>query len=121
MVINYQALIQESTRINKTCTRWKWTKKLQRFDSSFFTGQNYFNNDGAQLYLIFQPIYKTITTFSGLKYTISLWESKGLSNKKFQLPYTANKILSPKLVWMNNYRIRLRFEGSCLKQKDEAA
>ena len=41
-------------------------KKLQTFDSSLFIGQSYFNNDGAQLYLIFQPIYKTISIFSGL-------------------------------------------------------
>ena len=113
--------MQELTRIKKACNRWKRTKKLQTFDSCLFIGQNYFSNDGAQFYLIFQPIYKTITTFSGLKYTISQWESKGLSNKKFQPPYTANKFFSPELVWMNNYRIRLRFEGSCLKQKNEAA
>ena len=41
-------------------------KKLQTIDLSLFVGQSYFNNDGAQFYLIFQPIYKTITTFSGL-------------------------------------------------------
>ena len=55
-------------------------KKVQTFDSSLFTGQNYFNNDVAQLYLIFKPIYKTIITFSGLPHTISELESKGLSN-----------------------------------------
>ena len=44
--------------------------KLQTFDSSLFIGQSYFDNDGAQLYLIFSPIYKTITTFSGLRETI---------------------------------------------------
>ena len=46
-------------------------KKLQTCDRSIFIGQNYFNNDGAQLYLIFQSIYKTIATFSGLKDTTS--------------------------------------------------
>ena len=45
--------------------------ELQTFGSSLFIGQNYFNNDGAQFYLIFQPIYKSITTFSGLIDTIS--------------------------------------------------
>ena len=28
-------------------------KKLQTFDSSLFTGQSYFRNDGAQFFLIF--------------------------------------------------------------------
>ena len=28
-------------------------KKQQKFDSSFFTGQSYFNNDGVQHFLVF--------------------------------------------------------------------
>ena len=80
-------------------------QNLQTFDSSLFTGQSYFNNDGARFYLTFQPIYKTILTFSGLQHTISEWESKGLSNERIKSPYNANKSLSTKLVWMNNSRI----------------
>ena len=59
--------------------------KLQTYDLSLFTGQSYFNNDGAQLYLIFQPSYKTITIFSGLPFIISESESKGLSNENLNL------------------------------------
>ena len=33
-------------------------KKLQTFDSSYFRGKNYFNEDGTQNYLVFQPIHK---------------------------------------------------------------
>ena len=29
--------------------------KLQSYDISIFTGQSYFNNDGAKLYFVFQP------------------------------------------------------------------
>ena len=68
-----------------------------------------------QFYLIFQPIYKTITTLSGLPDTISGCESKRLSNEKSLPPFTSNKSLSPKLVWMSNSRIRLEFKGSWLK------
>ena len=92
-------------------------KKPQTFDSSLFIGQSYINNDGAQLYLIFQPIYKTITTFYDLPDIISEWECKGLSNEKIKPPFTAIKSLSPKLVWMNNSEIRQRFAGSCLGQE----
>ena len=92
-------------------------KKPQTFDSSLSIGQSYFKNDGAQFYLIFQPIYKIITTFSGVKDTISGWESKGLSNEKVTNPYITNKILSPKLLW-NKSRLRLRLGGSHLKQED---
>ena len=31
-------------------------KELQTFESSLFIGRTYFNNDRAQLFLIFQPI-----------------------------------------------------------------
>ena len=45
--------------------------KLQTYDLSLFVGQSYFNNNGAQHYLIFQPSFKTVTTFSGLPFIIS--------------------------------------------------
>ena len=40
-------------------------------------------------------------------------------NEKFRPLYTTHKNLSPKLQW-NKSRLRLRFEGSCLKQEDKA-
>ena len=40
--------------------------KLQTYDLSLFIGQSCFNSNRAQVYLIFQPIYKTVTTFYGL-------------------------------------------------------
>ena len=43
-------------------------------------------------------------------------ESKRLSNEKVKVAYTANKSLSPKVVWMNNCKTRLRLTGHCLKQ-----
>ena len=75
-----------------------------------------FFNDWTQLHLIFQPIYKTITTFSGIIDPISEWESKGLSNEKFMCAYTANVGVYSKLIWMNIFKIILKFKGSCLKQ-----
>ena len=38
--------------------------------------------------------------------------------KKIKPPVTANHNLSPKLVWMNNSRIILRFKGCCSKRDD---
>ena len=61
-------------------------KKLQTFDSSLFIGQSYFGNDGSQNFLIFQPIYKTYTTFAGLPNTITELESKRLSNENITPP-----------------------------------
>ena len=39
-----------------------------------------------------------------------------MPNEKFMCVYIANVIVCPKLIWMNNSRIRLEFKGSCLKQ-----
>ena len=45
--------------------------KLQIYDLSLVIGQSCFVNDGPQLYIVFQPIQKTITTFFDLPYTKS--------------------------------------------------
>ena len=42
-------------------------------------------------------------------------------NEKFTCAYIANVSICPKLIWMNNSKIRLKFKGNCLKQEDEAA
>ena len=55
-------------------------------------------NDGSKNFLVFQPINKTITTFSGLPNTMVDWESKGLSNEKNNPLFAENDSLSPKLV-----------------------
>ena len=35
--------------------------QLKAFDSSYFIGKNHFEEDGAQNYLLFQPIYRYFT------------------------------------------------------------
>ena len=44
---------------------------------------------------------------------------KRLSNEKFTYAYIANVSVCPKLTWMNNSKIKLKFKGSCLKQEDK--
>ena len=51
--------------------------KLKTFDWSYFIGK-YFEEDGTQNYLVFQPISRCFK-ING-KYILS-WKSKGLSNK----------------------------------------
>ena len=85
--LNKKTKTLATTEEIKTATKAEQDKivKFQTYDLNLFIGQSYFNNDGAQVYLIFQPIYKTITTFSGLPYTFSEWESQGLSNENLHL------------------------------------
>ena len=52
---------------------------------------------------------------------ISEWESNLiLSNEKFMCADVANVSVCPKLIWMNDTRIRLKFKGRCLKQENTA-
>ena len=43
-------------------------KKLKTFDLSYFVGKNYFEEDGAQNYLAFHPMYRYFKVFSIIQY-----------------------------------------------------
>ena len=75
-------------------------KKLKTFDSNYFRGKNYFENDGALNYLVFQPVLKY---FKREKYTdyILEWKSKGISDEVFKVPITADNILKSSLAHGN--------------------
>ena len=55
--------------------------------------------------------FKTINTNGN----ISGWRSKGLSNESIKTPSTSNNSLNPFLDYVNS-KIRVKFNGSCLKQ-----
>ena len=57
--------------------------KLKTFDSSHFIEKNHFEKDGAQNYLVFQPMHRYLTIISDTDY-ISSWKSKGLSDESFK-------------------------------------
>ena len=59
-------------------------KKLKTFDLSYFVGKNYFEEDGAQNYLVFQPIRRYFKIIANSKY-ISSWISKGLYDETITL------------------------------------
>ena len=46
-------------------------KKLKTFDSSYFRGKNYFEEDGTQNYLVFQPVYKYFRKIGSTKNILS--------------------------------------------------
>ena len=75
---------------------------------SLLIGQIYFVNDGAQNYLLLQPLYYALKKLANTKKGMS-WKSKGLSTKYIewykQLNGTETQIFC------------LTFKGSCLKQK----
>ena len=74
-------------------------KKLKTFDSSYFKGTNHFQEDGAQNYLVFQPVqryFKRITGVGSGNY-IYFWKSKGLSDNRLNSNAGSNHSIIPEL------------------------
>ena len=87
-------------------------KKLSNFDTAYFRGKNYFDDDGTQNYSIFQPVYKYFEKNSG---KITSWESRGLSNETNS--FSRRLIITqPPIPAYDNARIKVKFNGDFLKQ-----
>ena len=87
-------------------------KQLKTFDLGCFIGKSYFDEDGAQNYLVFQPILGYFTLNSNW---ITKWKSKGLSNKSLEVVSTSDNTLTPSVNYYGD-RLRLRFTGSVSQQ-----
>ena len=70
---------------------------------SFFNGKIYFEEDGSQIYLIFQPVYKYLKTFytTNSPIYVSEWKPKELSNESFKAISTSDNSLNPILTYYN--------------------
>ena len=90
-------------------------KKLKTFDSIYFRGKSHFEDDGAQNWLVFQPIKRYFKTASAYDSNILSWKSKGLSNESIKPLATSNKILNLSLDYVGN-KIRVKFGVDYLKQ-----
>ena len=66
-------------------------------------------------YLVFQPFFNCFTTPLGSG-RILTWKSKGLSEESFKLLATSDNCLAPKLGFIHNGKIGMKFKGGCLKQ-----
>ena len=82
---------------------------------SYFIGKNYFEKDGMQNYLVFQPVNKYLK-FNGKTGLLSEWKSKGLSDRTIKPPDTS---LTPRPGFKSDGKIYFTFRGCCLKE-DEA-
>ena len=92
-------------------------KKLKTFDSIYFTGKNYFEEDGTQNCLVFQPMYRYFKGIAGVGSGdyIYYWKSKGLSDENITAPFAPNNFLNPSLEYLGT-KPRVRLSGSSLKQ-----
>ena len=100
--------------VKKTRYNTKITELENSFDSSYFIGKSHFEEDGAQNYLIFQPMYKYLKLISNTL-NILLWQSEGLSNENVAPP---NTNFSPLIDYVGN-KIKVKFIGSCLKRSNK--
>ena len=100
-------------------------KKLKTFDLSYFIGKNYFEGDGAQNYLVFQPIiryFKVNAIINVTDYILS-WIKyiyiyiKGLSAETIKPLTMFDNNLTPTISYYYPTKIRVKFTGSYLKQQ----
>ena len=90
-------------------------KKLKTLDLSYFIGKSYFEEDGTQNYLVFQPIHRYFK-ING-KY-ISSWKSKGLFDETITPYATSDNSLTP-LIDHYGSKARVKFNKGCLKQSSK--
>ena len=92
-------------------------KKLEKIDAAYFRGKNYFGEDSAQNYLVFQPMlrYFKRTAGVGSDNYIYFWKSKGLSDERLDSITASNHKITPELSYYGT-KTRVEFNGNCLKQ-----
>ena len=74
---------------------------------------------GCNFTLYFNQFTKLFQHFLVLKTQSQNRNLRDSQMKNLSFLIQQNKSLAPKLVWMNNSRIRLEFKGSCLEQEDK--
>ena len=79
--------------------------------------KNHFEEDGTKNYLVFQPMHRYFRLIANTKY-ISEWKCKRLSDETIKPPATPDNSLSPLIDYLGN-KIRLKFNGGCLKQQNK--
>ena len=92
-------------------------KKLQKFHSSYFRGESYFQEDGSQNYLIFQTMYRYFKRIAGVgsgNY-IYFWKTKSLSDENLDSMTASNYSITPELSYYGT-KTRVELNGICLKQ-----
>ena len=119
-MLNYRVLTEKLLQIKQNTYLSKMNLRTKSFWLKLFYWQkSYFEEDGVQNYLIFQPIiryFKVNTIINVADYVLS-WKSKGLSAETVKPPTTSDNSLTPTInYYYYAFRIRAKFTGSCLKQ-----
>ena len=79
------------------------------------SGKSHFEDEATQNYLVFHPFCRFFKEVINTD-DISVWKSKGLSDKSIKSPATSDNCLALLLNHINT-KIRVMFNESCLKQE----
>ena len=115
-MLNCRILTKKLQQINQNIYHLLVENKLNKwktFDLSYFIGKSYFEEDGVQNYLVFQPIIRYFKVITNTDY-ISSRKSERLSAESIKPPTTSDNSLTPELNYYSN-KVRVKFTGSCLK------
>ena len=93
-------------------------KKLNTFNSVYFRDKSHFEENGTQNYLVSQPTQRYFKRNAGVDNGnhIYYWRSKGLSDEKINSIKTSHYGITPYLFYYGTTKIRVKFNGGCLKQ-----
>ena len=111
----FNARLAQANVITKTDfdTELKKITSNESKHAAYFRCKNYFDGDGTQNYLVFQPVHKY---FERVGNDISSWESKRYSNEKIRFTtITSNNKFATNLIYLNA-RLEVEFNGNFLKQ-----
>ena len=103
--------------LNREITANKTRHFLNDNDLSYYRGKNYFDEDGALNYYVFQPLFKylEVAHVGNITYILS-WKSRGLHDTKIKAIATNNYLLNPQINIYDMGNIRIKFNGSFLNR-----
>ena len=84
--------------LNRKITANKTKHLLVNNDFSYYHGKNYFDEDGALNYYVFQPLFKylEVAHVGNITYILS-WKSRGMHDTKIKAIVTTNYQLNPSI------------------------
>ena len=91
--------------------------KLKTFDLSYFIGKSHFEEDSTQNYLILQPVinYFKVNRVNNTNY-VSSSKSNRLHAESIKPPSMSDNSLTSELNYCDDFKVRVTFTRSCLKQ-----
>ena len=103
--------------LNRKITANKTRHFLNGNDLSYYHGKNYFDEDGALNYYVFQPLFKYLefAHVDNITYILS-WKSRGLYDTKTKAIVTTNYLLNPRINIYDMGKIRIKFNASFLNR-----